>query len=88
MSRNESKSSSNFNKENIRNQQARIKRLNNDNYVIESPDIANRKMNNKAGVQLAPLSQAPNVGAGRSSMMSIKNPGEEGGAGGQANGEN
>ena len=45
-------------------------RLNNDNYVLDSPDIGQRKINNKAGVQLAPMNH-PNIAAGRSSMMSI-----------------
>ena len=52
-------------------------RINNENYVIESPDIGHKKMNAKAGVMLAPLSQAPNIGQGRSSMMSIKGMNEE-----------
>lgn len=42
---------------------------------MQSPDIGHRKLNNKAGVQLAPLEQVPNMGmagAGRSSMMSMK----------------
>ena len=56
MTRNESKNSANFNKEQIRNQQNRLMKLNNENYVIESPDIGHRKVNNKVGVQLAPLS--------------------------------
>ena len=47
-------------------------RINNENYIMESPDIGHRKLNNKAGVTLAPLGQAQNMGAGRSSMMSIK----------------
>jgi hypothetical protein len=50
-------------------------RLNNDNYVMDSPDIGHKKANNKVGVQLAPLGQQPHnniQGAGRASMMSIK----------------
>lgn len=42
---------------------------------MNSPDIGHRKLNNKAGVQLAPLEQTPGIGlagAGRSSMMSMK----------------
>lgn len=38
--RNESKSSANFNNDQIRQQQNRLMRLNNDNYVMDSPDIA------------------------------------------------
>lgn len=42
--------------------------------MMDSPDVGNRKMNNKVGVQLAPLQQqASNMpGQGRASMMSIK----------------
>ena len=49
MSRNESKNSTNFNKEQIKNQQNRLMRMNNDNYIMESPD-SHRKVNNKVGV--------------------------------------
>jgi hypothetical protein len=31
--------------------------MNNENYVMESPDVGHRKANNKVGVQLAPLGQ-------------------------------
>lgn len=70
MRRNESKSSTNFQKDQIRQQQNRLMRLNNESYVLDSPDIGQRKMNNKAGVQLAPMNH-PHIAAGRSSMMSI-----------------
>ena len=52
MKRNESKSSTNFTntKDEIRKQQNRLMRLNNENYVLDSPDIGQRKVNNKAGV--------------------------------------
>ena len=33
-------------------------------------------MNNKAGVQLAPMNHQPHIAAGRSSMMSINGPDE------------
>ena len=49
--------------------------MNNENYnmgMIDSPDIGHRKLNTKAGVQLTPIGQPPNIGAGRASMMSIK----------------
>ena len=69
--RNESKSSANFNQDQqIRQQQNRLMRMNNDNYVMDSPDIAQRKVNAKAGVHLAPMNH-PHLAAGRSSMMSI-----------------
>ena len=51
-------------------------RLNNDNYVLDSPDIGQRKVNNKAGVTLAPMNH-PHIAAGRSSMMSINGPDAE-----------
>ena len=47
--------------------------MGNDNYVMDSPDIGQRKINSKAGVQLAPM-QHPHIAAGRSSMMSINGP--------------
>ena len=50
-------------------------RLNNDNYVLDSPDIGQRKVNNKAGVQLAPMNH-PHIAAGRSSKMSINGENE------------
>jgi hypothetical protein len=50
MSRNESKSSSNFTKEQIRSQQQRIQRMNENYNVMDSPDIGPRKANNKVGV--------------------------------------
>jgi hypothetical protein len=50
MSRNESKSSSNFTKEQIRSQQQRIQRMNENFNVMDSPDIGPRKANNKVGV--------------------------------------
>ena len=77
MKRNESKSSANFQKEQIRQQQTRLMRLNNDNYVLDSPDIGQRKVNNKAGVQLAPMNHQPHIAAGRSSMMSINGDNEQ-----------
>jgi len=41
--------------ESIKLQQQRMM-IHNDSYVMESPDVGNRKMNGgKAGVQLAPL---------------------------------
>ena len=49
-------------------------RLNNENYVLDSPDIGQRKINNKAGVQLAPMNHPLPIAAGRSSMMSIDGP--------------
>lgn len=52
-------------------------RLNNDNYVLDSPDIGQRKVNNKAGVQLAPMNHQPHFTAGRSSMMSINGDNNE-----------
>ena len=58
MSRNESKSSANFSKEykdQMRNPPNRMMKFNNENYIMNSPDIGHRKLNNKAGVQLAPL---------------------------------
>lgn len=58
MSRNESKSSANFSKDQMRNHAPnRIinHKFNNENYIMNSPDIGHRKLNNKAGVQLAPL---------------------------------
>ena len=76
MKRNESKSSTNFQKEQIRQQQNRLMRLNNENYVLDSPEIGQRKVNNKAGVQLAPMNH-PHIAAGRSSMMSINGPDTE-----------
>ena len=45
--------------------------------MIDSPDIGPRKVNAKAGVQLAPLNP-PNLANGRSSMMSINGGSEEG----------
>lgn len=48
----------------------------NENYVLDSPDIGQRKVNNKAGVQLAPMNH-PHIAAGRSSMMSINGPGDD-----------
>lgn len=76
MKRNESKSSSNFQHDQIKKQQNRLMRLNNDNYVLDSPDIGQRKVNNKAGVTLAPMNH-PHIAAGRSSMMSINGPDQE-----------
>lgn len=43
-----------------------------DSYLMESPDIGPRKVNQKAGVQLAPLNTNNVGGVGRSSLMSIK----------------
>jgi len=40
--------------------------------VIDSPEVGHKKLNTKAGVQLQPIGQPPNLGAGRASMMSIK----------------
>ena len=73
MSRNESKSSSNFSKPAM-SQNRFARQMNNDSYAMDSPDVGHRKANNKVGVQLAPLGQqAQNMtGAGRASMMSIK----------------
>ena len=51
-------------------------RLNNDNYVMDSPDVNQRKINAKAGVHLAPMNH-PHLAAGRSSMMSINGPDNE-----------
>jgi len=48
-------------------------RLNNENYVMDSPDVNQRKLNAKAGVHLAPMNH-PHLAAGRSSMMSINGP--------------
>ena len=57
MTRNESKSSANFaNEKQIRQQQNRLMKMNNENYVIESPDVSHKRVNKMAGVQLAPLS--------------------------------
>ncbi len=54
-------------------------RNNNENYQLEaSPDITSKKVNNKVGVQLAPLAQ-PTLGGGRSSMMTFKVGDEIGG---------
>ena len=58
MSRNESKSSANFSKDQMRNPPYSNKmggagmKFNNDNQynIINSPDIGHRKLNNKAGV--------------------------------------
>lgn len=52
--------------------------MNNENYVIESPDVSHKRVNKMAGVQLAPLSQQASnaAGAGRASMMSIKGMGD------------
>lgn len=54
--------------------------MNNENYVMESPDVSHKRVNKMAGVQLAPLSQQPQSnapgGAGRNSMMSIKGMGD------------
>ena len=47
-------------------------RLNNDNYIMDSPDVNHRKLNSKVGVQLAPIGAPPPLGAARASMMSIK----------------
>lgn len=47
-------------------------RLNNDGYVLDSPEVNHRKLNAKAGVQLTPLGAPPQIGAARASMMSIK----------------
>ena len=55
MSRNESKSSANFSKDQMRNPPNRMMKFNNEKYIMNSPDIGHRKLNNKAGVQLAPL---------------------------------
>lgn len=61
MSRNESKSSANFSKDQMRqppytNKMGGGMKFNNENYqIMNSPDIGHRKLNNKAGVQLAPL---------------------------------
>lgn len=54
-------------------------RLNNDNYIMDSPDVNHRKLNSKVGVQLAPIGAPPQLGAARASMMSIKGmePGEQ-----------
>ena len=58
MTRNESKSSANFtNEKQIRQKQNRLMKMNNENYVIESPDISHKRVNKLAGVQLAPLGQ-------------------------------
>ena len=76
MKRNESKSSANFQKEQIRQHENRMMRLKNDNYVLDSPEIGQRKVNNKAGVQLAPMNHQPHIAAGRSSMMSINGDNE------------
>ena len=77
MSRNESKNSNNLSKDQMRNQPNRIKRMGNENNyanlgVIDSPEVGHKKLNTKAGVQLQPIGQPPNLGAGRASMMSIK----------------
>jgi hypothetical protein len=61
----------------------KMMRINNENYLIDSPDIGPRKLNNKAGVTLAPLSQPPNIIGGRASMMSLKDS-EEGPSGGES----
>ncbi len=54
-------------------------RNNNENYQLEaSPDITSKKVNNKVGVQLAPLAQ-PTLGGGRSGMMTFKVGDEIGG---------
>jgi hypothetical protein len=50
MSRNESKSSANFSKDQMRNPPNRMLKFNNENYIMNSPDIGHRKLNNKAGV--------------------------------------
>ena len=55
MSRNESKSSANFSKEykdNMRNPPMgkMTNKFHNENYIMNSPDIGHRKLNNKAGV--------------------------------------
>ena len=56
MSRNESKSSANFSKDQMRNPPYTNKmgggmKFNNENYqIMNSPDIGHRKLNNKAGV--------------------------------------
>ena len=75
MSRNESKSSQNFTKDQIRQQQNRITKLNDGGYHLDSPDIGTRKLNAKVGVQLAPLGPGGlnQAGQGRASMMSMKN---------------
>ena len=53
-------------------------RLNNENYIMDSPDVNHRKLNSKVGVQLAPIGQPPPLGAARASMMSIKGGMEDG----------
>ena len=56
MSRNESKSSANFSKDQMRNHAPNRmipqnhNKFNNENYIMNSPDIGHRKLNNKAGV--------------------------------------
>ena len=57
MSRNESKSSSNFTKPSGGNRMMNRGHTNNENYLMESPDLNHKRMNNKVGVQLAPLGQ-------------------------------
>lgn len=53
--------------------------MNSDSYMMESPDIQ-RRMNTKAGVQLAPIAQQPQMaGIGqRQSLMSMKGLDENG----------
>ena len=41
-----------------------------DAYMLESPDVGKRRLNNKAGVQLAPLQHAQPMN--RQSMLSMK----------------
>ena len=46
--------------------------MNNENYMMDSPDINQRKLNQKANVQLAPINANTGMNAGRTSVLSMK----------------